>query len=235
MDIEGAGEALVAQLVRTGRVQDVSDLYRLSVFDLASLERMGSKSAQNLVDAIAASRTRDLWRLLFGLGILHVGAGVAKALGRAFPNLDALFAASVDVLTRVDDVGEVIALSLVQWQGDSRNRNLIERLRKAGLNFSSSLHQPVAARRPFDGKTFVLTGTLPTLTREMATEHIESLGGRVSSSVSRKTDYVLAGADAGSKLDKATALGVRIMEESEFLSLVRASSQGADAIDAVPS
>jgi len=169
--------------------------------------------------AFQASQQRDLWRLLFGLGILHVGAGVAKALGRAFPGLDDVFAAGVDQLTECEDVGEVIAQSVIQWHGDSRNRKLIERLRQAGLNFKSALYQPKAKAGLLAGKTFVLTGTLPTLKREEATAKIEAAGGKVSASVSKKTDYVVAGAEAGSKLDKAQKLGVKIIDEAELLRL----------------
>jgi DNA ligase (NAD+) len=219
MDIEGGGEVLVAQLVRCGLVLDVADLYRLSVAEVAALERMGEKSATNFIASVEASKTRDAWRLLFGLGILHVGAGVAKALGRRFASVDDVFAASVEQLTAVDDVGEVIARSVVQWHGDSRNRALIDRLRKAGLNFQSSLFRAADAVGPWAGKTFVLTGTLPSLTREQATARIEALGGRVSGSVSKKTDFVLAGAEAGSKLEKARKLGVRIIDEAEFARL----------------
>lgn len=215
MDIEGGGEVLVRQLVNRGLVLDVADLYRLKLAEVAALDRMGEKSARNFLDGVQASKSRDLWRLLFGLGILHVGAGVAKALGRAYATLDDLLAAGVDQLTQTEDIGEVIARSVVDWFGDARNRRLIERLRAAGLNFSSELHRP-AAGGAFSGKTFVLTGTLPTLTREQATAKIEALGGRVSGSVSRKTDYVLAGEEAGSKLEKARQLGVKVIDETEF-------------------
>jgi DNA ligase (NAD+) len=194
----------------------VADLYQLKLEPVAALERMGEKSAKNFIDALAASKSRDLWRLLFGLGILHVGAGVAKSLGKHFATLDDIFAASAGQLTETEDIGEVIAQSLVNWRSDARNRKLIERLRDAGLNFKSSLYQPAAKAGPFAGKTFVLTGTLPTLTREEAAARIESLGGKVSGSVSKKTDFVVAGEDAGSKLDKAQKLGVKIISEAEF-------------------
>ncbi len=220
MDIEGGGEVLAAQLVKNGLAQDVADLYRLQLDELASLERMGEKSARNFLDGIEASKSRDMWRVLFGLGILHVGAGVAKTLGRNFPDLDAVFAASVDQLIETEDVGEVIAESIVQWYGDSRNRQLTKRLRNAGLNFKSELYRPAAAAGPFAGKTFVLTGALPSMTREEAVAKIEALGGKVSSSVSKKTDYVLAGEEAGSKLEKAQKLGVKILDEKEFLKMV---------------
>jgi len=219
MDIEGGGEALVAQLVQRGLVRDVAELYQLTEGDLLQLERMGEKSARNFLEAIEASKSRDLWRLLFGLGILHVGAGVAKALARNFKTLDDLARASFDQLNAVEDIGDVIARSVAQWFKDSHNRKLIERLRDAGLNFKSSLYQQSAATGAFAGKTFVLTGTLPTMTREEATAKIESLGGKVSSSVSKKTDYVLAGEDTGSKLEKAQKLGVRIIDEKAFVKL----------------
>ncbi len=144
MDIEGGGEALVSQLVKSGLVRDVADLYSLKLHELADLERMAEKSAQNFLDGIEASKKRDLWRLLFGLGILHVGAGVAKALGKSFATLDDVFAAGEPQLTEIEDVGEVIAHSLVQWHGEAANRKLIERLRKAGLNFNSALYNPSA-------------------------------------------------------------------------------------------
>ena len=219
MDIEGGGEVLTAQLVKSGLVHDVSELYKLKLDELANLERMGEKSAKNFLDGIEASKQRDAWRLLFGLGIFHVGAGVAKALARAFPTVDELFAASVDQLAEVEDVGEVIAESVTQWFGDDRNRKLIDRLRTAGLNFTSSLYAAASAVGPFSGKTFVLTGTLPTMSREQASARIEALGGKVSSSVSKKTDYVLAGEEAGSKLEKAQKLGVKIIDEAEFVKL----------------
>jgi DNA ligase (NAD+) len=219
MDIEGGGEVLAALLVKSNLVRDVADLYELKLEAVVALERMGEKSAKNFLDALAARKSRDLWRLLFGLGILHVGAGVAKSLARHFPTLDDIFAASAEQLTEAEDIGEVIAQSLVNWHSDARNQKLIERLRQAGLNFKSELYQPAAKAGPFAGKTFVLTGTLPTLTREEATAKIESLGGKVSGSVSKKTDYVLAGEEAGSKLDKAQELGVKILDEAEFLRL----------------
>jgi DNA ligase (NAD+) len=216
MDIEGGGEVLAAQLVKSGLVRDVADLYKLTVKEVAGLERMGEKSAQNFIDGVVASKTRDAWRVLFGLGILHVGAGVAKSLGRAFASVDDVFAAGVDKLSEVEDIGQVIAKSLTQWFGDPRNRKLMDRLRETGVNFKSSLHSAAAATGPFSGKTFVLTGTLPTLSREQAAAKIESLGGKVTGSVSKKTDFVLAGEEAGSKLEKAQKLGVKIIDEAEF-------------------
>jgi DNA ligase (NAD+) len=223
MDIEGGGEVLAALLVKSNLVRDVADLYELKLEAVVALERMGEKSAKNFLDALAASKSRDLWRLLFGLGILHVGTGVAKSLARHFPTLDDIFAASAEQLTEADDIGEVIAQSLVNWHNDKRNQKLIERLRAAGLNFQSELYQPQAKAGPFAGKTFVLTGALPTLAREEAKAKIESFGGKVSSSVSKKTDYVLAGEEAGSKLDKAQRLGIKILDEAEFLKMCGSS------------
>jgi DNA ligase (NAD+) len=219
MDIEGGGEVLVKQLIGAGLVLDVAELYKLKVEEVAALERMGRKSAENFIAGLEASKKQDLWRLIFGLGILHVGTGGAKALARAFPTIDDIAAAGAEQLKAVEDIGEVIAKSLAAWFGDSRNRDLIQRLRKAGLNFSSSLYNAAAASGPFAGKTFVLTGTLPTLGRAEATEMIESRGGKASGSVSKKTDYVLAGEDAGSKLTKAEKLGVAIVDEAEFLKM----------------
>jgi DNA ligase (NAD+) len=219
MDIEGGGEVLAAQLVKNNLVRDVADLYSLKLEDVANLERMAEKSAKNFLDALAASKSRDLWRLIFGLGILHVGAGVAKSLARHFPSLDDIFAANAEQLAEAEDIGEVIAQSLVNWHGDARNQKLIERLRAAGLNFKSEIYRPQAAAGPFAGKTFVLTGTLPSLTREEATAKIEAAGGKVSGSVSKKTDFVVAGEEAGSKLDKAQKLGVKIIDEKEFLKM----------------
>jgi DNA ligase (NAD+) len=219
MDIEGGGEVLASQLVKNGLVRDVADLYQLTLDDVSNLERMGEKSAQNFLTGLEASKSRDAWRLLFGLGILHVGSGVAKALGRAFPSVDDVFAASLNQLAEVEDVGGVIAASVTRWYGEDRNRKLIDRLRKAGLNFNSALYNAASGVGPFSGKTFVLTGTLPSLTREEAAARIEALGGRVSSSVSKKTDFVLAGEEAGSKLEKAQKLGVKIIDEAEFSKL----------------
>ncbi|MBI1840715.1 MAG: NAD-dependent DNA ligase LigA [Verrucomicrobia bacterium] len=220
MDIEGGGEVLVAQVVKSGLVLDVSDWYRLTIEELSGLERMGRKSAQNLLDGIQASKSRDLYRLILGLGILHVGDGVAKILGREFEDLDALAAAGEERLLSVEDIGEAIARSVVDWFSDSRNRRLIERLRAAGLNFKSALFQARAAPGPLKGKTFVLTGTLEGMTRDEAAALVESRGGKVSGSVSKKTDYVVAGAEAGGKLEKARKLGVKVIDLAAFRDLV---------------
>ncbi len=222
MDIDGGGEVVTRQLIHSGLVHDVADLYSLTPNSIANLERMGEKSATNLIAGIQASRSRDLWRLLVGLGIHHVGVGVAKALARAYPDLDSLARATEAELTQINEIGPVIAASVAQWFSATQHQDLIRRLREAGLNFNSTLYRPALSvpSGPCVGKTFVLTGTLPSLTREQATARIEAAGGKVSSSVSRKTDFVLAGSEAGSKLEKAQTLGIRILDEIAFLQLV---------------
>ena len=218
--LKAEGEVLVRQLVQTGLVRNVADLYTLSLAEVTRLERMGEKSAQNFLDGIKESRLSDMWRVLYGLGILHVGAGVAKALGRCFRTLDDILESNVQRLTSCEDVGEIIASSIVRWYGDERNRKLIDALRKAGVNFQSELFQQQTEQGTLAGKTFVLTGTLPSLKREEAAEKIEAAGGKVSSSVSRKTDYVVAGEDAGSKLDKAKKFEVKIISEQELIKML---------------
>ncbi len=220
MDIEGGGEVLVYQLVSKGLVRDAAEIYSLKLAEIANLERMGNKSAQNFLDGVEASKSRDAWRVLYGLGIPHVGEGAAKSLCKHFPMLDDVLSANLEQLMGAEDIGEIIARSIVQWAGDSRNKDLVERLRKAGLNFKSELYKPQATAGPYAGKTFVLTGTLPNLKREEAAAKIEAAGGKVSGSVSKKTDYVVAGEDAGSKLEKANALGVKVIDEAELLRML---------------
>ncbi len=219
MDIEGGGEVLVSQLVQAGLVKEPADLYFLTLEQLLKLERMGTKSAQNFLEAITQSKTRDLWRLIFGLGILHVGVGGAKSLARSFPDLNTIALATIEQLTATQDVGEVIAQSIRDWFGHQGHTQMVERLRAAGLNFQSTTHGQTPASR-VTGKTFVLTGTLPSLKREEAAAMIEAGGGKVSANVSKKTSFVVAGAEAGSKLEKARELGVAIIDEAEFLKLL---------------
>ena len=219
MDIEGGGEVLVKQIVGRGLADDVGELYKLKLEEVASLERMAEKSAQNFLDGLEVSKQRDLWRLVFGLGILHVGAGVAKALCRSFRDMDQLMDAPVEQLVAIDDVGEVIAASVHHWFGHPENRKLIEVLRKAGLNFESALYQDAAAAGPLAGKSLVLTGTLPNLKRHEAAAKIEAAGGKVVGSVSKKTDYLVAGEAAGSKLTKAEKLSISVIDEAELLRL----------------
>ena len=218
MDIEGLGEALVTQLVAQGLVKRVDHIYALDEAALSRLERMGKKSTQNLLDAIKASKKQPLWRLIFGLGILHVGATAARELGDFFGTLDALRDASVDELRRAPNTGEIVARSIKDWFSDSNNRNLVEALRKHGLNFGSGKEEQVDDK--LVGTTWVITGTLSG-PREVFADLIRKHGGRLTSSVSGKTNFLLAGTDAGSKLDKARGLGVSVVNEEEFRRLIR--------------
>jgi DNA ligase (NAD+) len=222
MGIDGLGEAIVDQLVSSGLVRDFADLYRLDVATLAALERMGKKSAGNLVAQIDRSRGNELWRLVFALGIRHVGERGAQALARAFGNLDALMAAPESRLLEIEDVGPVVAASVREFFDEPRNRDLIDRLRERGLDFGSLGTADVGAStaeaepRNMSGQVFVLTGALSSMTRDEAQTAIEKRGGKVSGSVSRKTSFVVAGADAGSKLAKARELGVPVLDEDAF-------------------
>ena len=219
MNVDGGGEVLVRQLVATGMALDVGELYELDVGQVAGLERMAEKSAQNFIDGLDKSKSRDLWRVVFGLGILHVGAGVAKTLCRHYKTMDDLLDATEEQLVSIDDVGEVIAKSLYQWFGEPENRNLIKRLRREGVNFESSIYQSAEAAGPLAGKALVLTGTLPNLKRHEAVARIEEAGGKVVGSVSRKTDYVVTGEAAGSKLAKAEKMSIPVIDETQLLKL----------------
>jgi DNA ligase (NAD+) len=216
MNIEGLGEALVDQLVGTGLVRDFSDLYRLDADRVAALERMGRKSAENLLAQIDLSRAADLGRVLFALGIRHVGERAAHVLAEAFGSIDALMAATAQAIETTRDVGPVVAASVRSYFDEPRNRELIDRLRAAGVQMKGPDRRGDAPG-PLQGQVFVLTGTLASLSREDATAAIEALGGRVSGSVSRKTSFVVVGADPGSKAEKARALGVPVLEEQAFL------------------
>ena len=219
MDIEGLGDKLVEQLVDQGIVRTPADLFKLGVAKLAALERMADKSAANLVAAIDASRETTMNRFIFALGIRHVGEATAKDLARHFGKLDALMAADEAALLEVNDVGPVVAQSIAHFFAEPHNVEVIEQLRAAGVHWAES--EPVAkAPAPLSGKTFVLTGTLPTMSREDAKELLEAAGAKVAGSVSKKTDYVVAGAEAGSKLDKAEALGVPVLDEAGMLALL---------------
>ncbi|MDX2183588.1 MAG: NAD-dependent DNA ligase LigA [Gemmatimonadaceae bacterium] len=215
MDIRGLSYARIAQLVEAALIEDVADLYRLQAADLEPLERMGAKSAANLEAALLASKGQPLSRLLFGLNIRHVGAGVAELLARRFGTLEALLAASEADIAAVRGIGDVIARAVRQWADDPGAQTVVEKLRAAGVR----MDEPARAQAdgPLSGKTVVLTGTLPTLTRGEATERLESAGATVTSSVSKKTSFVVAGEDAGSKLEKARTLGVEVIDEAELL------------------
>ncbi|MDR2450486.1 MAG: NAD-dependent DNA ligase LigA [Candidatus Accumulibacter sp.] len=221
MDIEGLGEKLVEQLTASGRVKTPADLYDLSVPELAALERMGDKSAENLAAAIARSRETTLDRFIFALGIRNVGESTAKALARRFGKLDALMAADAVALEAVPDVGPVVAESIVDFFAEAHNREVVERLIKAGAHWPEGEGRAEAAPGPLAGRVLVLTGTLPALSRDAARALIEAAGGKVSGSVSKKTDYVVAGEEAGTKLDKAREWKVRVIDEAALRELVK--------------
>jgi DNA ligase (NAD+) len=227
MDIEGLGEKLVDQLVDAGIVRTLPDLYRLGLANLVALDRMGDKSATNLLQGLAESRQTTLARFLYSLGIRHVGEATAKDLARHFGSLDRLMEASEAQLLEVPDVGPVVARSIRTFFDQPHNREVVEQLRAVGVRWPEHDGAPLAAPRPLDGKTFVLTGTLPTLSREDAKALLEAAGAKVAGSVSRKTSYVVAGTDAGSKLDKARELGVPVLDEDKMRALLGAAT-GAD-------
>jgi len=217
MDISGLGESVIAQLVELKLVKDVADLYDLNELLLARLERVGTKSIDNYLKAIASSKQQDPWRLVFGLGILHVGAGGARKLIEHFSSIDAVANASVEDLTQCPDIGAIVAPSIHAWFREEHNVTLLNRLRTAGLNFTQKT--VTAASDKLNGTTWVITGTLSE-DRETIADTIRANGGKVSGSVSGKTTYLLAGEDAGSKLDKATKLGVKIVSEAEFRGMI---------------
>ena len=219
MDIEGLGDKLVEQLVDNAIVKTPADLYRRGLPELANLERMADKSVANILVAIEKSKHTTLARFIFALGIRNVGETTARDLALHFANLKALMSADVERLRQVPDVGPVVAASISRFFAEPHNIEVIEQLRAAGVNWPEG-ETMATVSSPIAGKTFVLTGTLPTLTRDEAKELIEGLGGKVAGSVSKKTDYVVAGAEAGSKLDKARTLGVTILDESHFRELI---------------
>ncbi|HWR31833.1 MAG TPA: NAD-dependent DNA ligase LigA [Negativicutes bacterium] len=219
MNIDGLGPSIIESLLEAGLIADAADLYSLTVTQLSEMERMGEKSAGNLVSAIAASREAGLGRLLFALGIRFVGAKVAGILAKAYRKIDAVAEAAMDELVQIPDIGPRIAESVVGYFSDPEHLTLIEKLRQAGVKMEDA--PPVnSAPQIFAGKSFVLTGTLTTMGRDAASAEIEKRGGKATSAVSRRTDFVLAGAEAGSKLAKANELGVRVLTEQEFLAML---------------
>lgn len=220
MDIDGMGDALADQLVEQKLVRNVADIYKLQLDDLVNLERMGKKSAEKLLANIDASRKAPLPRIINGLGIPFVGERTAQILAETFGDLDKIASLSEEELQQAEEVGPKVAKSIAQFFHEEHNRNLLERLRAAGFNFTYETKRRGSILK---GQTFVLTGTLPTLTREEAKEKIELAGGKVSGSVSKKTNYVVAGEEAGSKLDKARELRVRVIDEAELMSLLDSS------------
>ena len=219
VEVEGLGDKLVDQLVDANVIKTLPDLYRLGLASLSALDRMAGKSAQNIVDALQKSKQTTLPRFLFGLGIRHVGEATAKALARHFGKLDSIMDATLEQLTGVADVGPIVALSLRTFFDQPHNREVVEQLRACGLAWEEG--KPVAgATQPLSGKTFVITGTLPTLSRDEAKDLLEAAGAKVAGSVSKKTNYLLAGAEAGSKLDKARELGVTVLDEADLRRLL---------------
>lgn len=230
MDIEGLGPAVVQQLVDSGLVRNAADLYSLHAADVAKLDRMGEKSAENLIRAIENSKANDLAKLLYGLGIRQVGAKAAQVLSAHFGSLDALAAATEEELTAVGDVGPITARYVVEYLAADQSKDLIRRLREAGVNLESTA-QPVGDR--FAGLTFVLTGELSAYSRKEAGEKLEALGAKVSGSVSKKTSCVVAGEAAGSKLRKAQELGVPVIDEAQFLTLIGEGEGDPAAVEAL--
>jgi DNA ligase (NAD+) len=216
MRIEGLGFALAEQLIAGKVIRDVADLYSLKRDDLAALERMAEKSAANLISQIESSKSRDLWHLIYGLGIRHVGERTAGILARHFGSLERLSHASVEELVEIHEIGSTMAQSIRDWFADPGNERLCRRLQEAGVRTETEKKAGGPGDERFAGKQFVLTGTLPGMSRDEARALIEASGGRVTSSVSKKTDFVVAGAEPGSKLDKAKQLGVQVVDEAGF-------------------
>ncbi|MDP1872210.1 MAG: NAD-dependent DNA ligase LigA [Gallionella sp.] len=219
MNIDGLGDKLVEQLVDAQRISTPADLYTLGMSSIVTLERMGGKSALNLLDAIEASRKTTLARFLFALGIRNVGETTARDLAQHFGALDAIMLADAERLQQVRDVGPVVAQSMVEFFAEAHNRSVIAQLREAGVHWDEHTPEPMEDRI-YTGKTFVLTGTLASLSRQQAKERLEALGAKVSGSVSKKTDFVVAGSDSGSKLERAMELGVAVLNEREFILLI---------------
>ena len=215
MNIDGLGPSIIEQLLDRNLIETAADLYYLKAEDIADMEKMGEKSAQNLMTSLERSKSNPLYRLIFGLGIRHIGEKAAKLIAKRYKTIENLQTATVEELTEIDDIGEIMALSVVEFFEEPQNRMFLQRLAEAGVHCEDNSEEELIDKR-FDGKVFVLTGTLEKYKRSEASAIIERYGGKTSSSVSKKTDYVLAGADAGSKLEKAQALGIAVISEDEF-------------------
>ncbi len=218
MDIDGLGPSIVEQMIERNMISNASDLYNLSLNSISEMDKMGEKSAQNLLNSLEKSKSNPLYRLIYGLGIRHIGEKAAKILAKRYKSIDALISASIEELTRIDDIGNVMAQSITEFFSQEQNIELIDKLRQSGINMIDEEEEPTDLR--FDGKTFVLTGTLSEYSRKEASDIIEGFGGKTSSSVSKNTDYVLAGEEAGSKLDKAYKLGITVITEEEFKNMI---------------
>ena len=218
MDIDGLGEAIIGELIERKLISNIADIYKLTIDDVASLKKNGKKFAQNLMNAIEESKKRDLYRVINSLGIRHVGVKLAKTLARYFKDMDKLIVATYEELRMIDDVGEITADTIYEFFRQEQTIDLINKLKQANVNMKAESQENENGK--FAGKTFVLTGSLEHYSREEASEIIEKMGGKTSSSVSKKTDYVLAGEDAGSKLKKAQELGITIISEEEFITML---------------
>ena len=220
MDIEGLGDKIIDQLIDRNMVQDPADLYALTVEQLATMERLAQKSAQNLVDALARSKDTTLARFLYALGIGQVGETTAQQLATSFGSLDAIMSASADELIEVQDIGPIVAESILTFFRQPHNVEVIRKLIAAGVRWPQAKLKVDSASRKLAGKTFVLTGTLEAMTRDEAKEKLQSLGAKVTTSVSAKTDYVIIGVDPGSKAVKAAQLGINTLDEFQFVQLI---------------
>lgn len=218
MDIDGLGEAIIGELIERKLISNIADIYKLTIDDVASLKKNGKKFAQNLINAIEESKKRDLYRVINSLGIRHVGVKLAKTLARYFKDMDKLIVATYEELRMIEDVGEITADTIYEFFRQEQTIDLINKLKQANVNMKAEIQENEDGK--FAGKTFVLTGNLEHYSREEASEIIEKMGGKTSSSVSKKTDYVLAGEDAGSKLKKAQELGITIISEEEFITML---------------
>jgi DNA ligase (NAD+) len=221
MNIEGLGVKIIEQLVERGLIKDYADLYGLTLDQMLTLERMGPKLAGNILTAIQNSKKTTLDRLIYALGILHVGEHVAKLISQEFSTAEEIAEASLERLTGIRGIGEEIASSMVKFFQQKGNQKVLQKLKELGVEYPKRPTRPKAKELKFQGKSFVFTGGLKTLSRSEAESKVESLGGRASSSVSKKTDFVVIGEDPGSKAEKARNLGIKILSEDEFLELVR--------------
>ena len=219
MNINGLGDSIIDEFLNRHMISNIADLYELKLEDIASLKKNGKKFAQNLVDAIAASKQNDLYRLINGFGIRNIGVKAAKSLAKTFRTMDRLKEATYEELIEIDDMGEIMAKSVVEFFSQEQTKDLISRLESYGVNMNYIEEEGADDR--FKGKTFVLTGALDRFSRKEAEDIIEKFGGKASSSVSKNTDYVLAGEDAGSKLRKAQELGIKVISENDFAEMIK--------------
>ena len=225
MNIDGLGESIITLLLEKELIKDVSDLYYIKKEDVVGLERMGEKSATNLINSIEKSKSNELYRLINGLGIKYIGVKGAKVLAKSFNNIDEIINADINRLINLEEFGEIMANSVVQFFREERNLNVIEKLKQSGVNTENITDEDDSIEKIFEGMKIVLTGTLPTLKRNDAKEMIESRGGKATSSVSKSTTFVLAGEEAGSKLTKANELGIKVIDEEKFLELIKLKSK----------